>query len=151
MEAEEEQENGLLQFLNEMESQLEKENSKTEKKRKKVNKDENSGKKSKEFFDIETVLNNWLQKVLYVESQLKSSKSLLSQLDESLERMKLDVFLTDIEYDELKYIGKLWEELIRMVHLGTKDNKRRILENLLTLFSLNQISREMFINTCLQL
>ena len=151
MEAVVEEENDLLQFLNQMDSQLEKENSKTEKKRKKGNKKENSEKKSKEVFDIETVLNNWLQKVLYVESQLKSSKILLSQLDESLERMKLDGFLTDIEYDELKYIRKLWEELIRMVHLGTKDNKRRIVENLLTLFSLNQIPREIFINTCLQL
>ena len=88
---------------------------------------------------------------MYVESQLKSSKSLLSQLDESLERMQLDGFLTDMEYDQLKYIGQLWEELITMIHFGTKDNKRRIIEHSLTLYSLNQIPREMFINICLQL
>ena len=107
-----------------------------------------------QFTDVESVLNNWLQQTLYVESKLQKSRDLRKIIDESLEKMRLDGLLTFIEYDQLRSIGNLWYELDEQIIcycMGTETNKRRIIEILLSLYALKQISNDLFLNTVMQL
>ena len=107
-----------------------------------------------QFTDVESVLNNWLQQTLYVESKLQKSHDLRKLIDESLEKLRADGLLSFIEHDQLRSIGNLWYELDEQIIcycIGNEGNKRRIIEILLSLYSLKQISNELFVNTVMQI
>ena len=174
-EAAAENSNDLLLFLNEFEDHEnhDEEKSKTKRtnddddvkgKRKKVKKQvkfkpETVAKKPVEEgqwlgTDVELALNNWLQQISYVELNLKTTKSLQLGVDESLDRMRKDGPLSFQKLDELKSIGNLWRELIELLscyNIGIVANKRRIIELLLRLYTLKQISIDVYLNTVLQL
>ena len=106
------------------------------------------------FGGVEVALNNWLQQMFYVESNFKTSQNLQLRVDESLDRMRLDGLLSYTKLDELNSIGKLWRELIELLscyNIGIVANKRRIIEILLTLYTLKQLSIDIFLDTILQL
>ena len=66
--------------------------------------------------------------------------------------MKIDGLLSSNEFDELTKVGKLWHELIELsycYHTGSGSSKKRIIELLLELYSLKQITKEVFVNTCI--
>ena len=107
-----------------------------------------------QFTDVESVLNNWLQQTLNIQAKLQKSHDLRILIDESIEKLRKDGLLTFIEYDKLRSIGNLWYELDEQIicySLGTEDNKRRIIEILLSLYVLKQISNDLFLNTVMQL
>ena len=155
----------LFKFLDEIEEKETTSEKKTKPKRKrkvtfkpeieeqKVEKEE--GKQITNIWSgVEAVLNNWFQQLLYIESVFKTSKSLQLQINEALERMKIDGLLSSNEFDELTKVGKLWHELIELsycYHTGSGSSKKRIIELLLELYSLKQITKEVFVNTCIQL
>ena len=107
-----------------------------------------------QFTDVESVLNNWLQQTLHIQAKLQKSRDLRILIEESIEKLREDGLLTFIEYDKLRSIGNLWYELDEQIicySLGTEDNKRRIIEILLSLYVLKQISNDLFLNTVMQL
>ena len=107
-----------------------------------------------QFNDVESVLNNWLHQTLYIETKLQKSHDLRKLIDESIEKLRRDGLLTFIEYDQLHSIGNLWYELDEQIicySIGTENNKRRIIEILLSLYALKQISSDLFLNTVMQL
>ena len=102
----------------------------------------------------EIALNNWLLQISYVELNLKTCKSLQLGVDESLDRMRMDGPLSYKKLDELRSISKLWRELIELLscyNIGIVANKRRIIEILLRLYTLKQISTDIYLDTVLQL
>ena len=106
------------------------------------------------FSDVEVALNNWLQQIIYVESNFKTSKSIQLRVDESMDRMRIEELLSFSEFEELKSVGKLWRELIELLscyNIGIVANKRRIIEILLTLYTVKQLSIDIFLDTVLQL
>ena len=107
-----------------------------------------------QFNEVENVLNNWLQQALCVESNLQKSQNLKNVIDESLEKMRMDGLLTYIKYEELKSMGNLWYELDEQIIcycMGTESNKRRIIEILLEMYTLKQVSCDLFLNIIMQL
>jgi len=107
-----------------------------------------------QFTNVESVLNNWLQQTLNIQAKLQKSHDLRILIEESIEKLREDGLLTFIEYDKLRSIGNLWYELDEQIicySLGTEDNKRRIIEILLSLYVLKQISNDLFLNTVMQL
>ena len=153
-----EEKGDLLHFMNDFENELKTEEETTKtleeesekvKRKKKIEKEE-----SLSLRGIEVILDNWLQQVLYVESGFTKSANLLDRINESLDRTRMDGFLSIIEFEELKSIGKLWYELFQLTscyNMGVKESKRRIIEVLVTLYSLKQLNIVVFLDTCTQL
>ena len=91
---------------------------------------------------------------MHIQAKLQKSRDLRILIEESIEKLREDGLLTFIEYDKLRSIGNLWYELDEQIicySLGTEDNKRRIIEILLSLYVLKQISNDLFLNTVMQL
>ena len=103
---------------------------------------------------IEATLNSWLQQIVYIESVFKTSKNAQLQIHDVLDKMRAEDLLSSNEFNELKEIGNLWHELVELIYCyyaGSVSNKKRIIELLLELYSLKQLTKEIFINTMEQL
>ena len=100
---------------------------------------------------VDAELDNWLQRLCDIETRFKTCQRKL-RVDDVLDEMRR--FISPIEFEELKSIGRLWCELVEMImtyNTGTVKNKRRIIEILITLYSLKQLSTEVLINTIILL
>ena len=162
-----------LQFLNDMDKtaleekgekrlhEEEKEEEKSLKKAKRKKKvlkpeSEKEDEEQNEVFTngIEASLNSWLQQIVYIESVFKTSKNAQLQIQEVLGKMQTEELLSSNEFNELKEIGNIWHELVELIYCyyaGSVSNKRRIIYLLLELYSLKQLTKEIFINTMEQL
>ena len=103
---------------------------------------------------IEVTLNSWLQQIVYIESVFKTSKNAQLQIHEVLDKMRAEDLLSSNEFNALKEIGNIWHELVQLIYCyyaGSVSNKRRIIYLLLELYSLKQLTKEIFINTMEQL
>ena len=105
--------------------------------------------------DIATALNNWTQRILDVESRCNNKAATFRQsIEESLRRQQLDGFLNHHDISELRYIADLWTNLLQATScytIGCTFVKRDIITYLLELYSLGQINKSLFIETCLKL
>ena len=118
--------------------------------------DEEQNKNDNEVFTngIEASLNSWLQQIVYIESVFKTSKNAQLQIHEVLDKMRAEDLLSSNEFNALKEIGNIWHELVQLIYCyyaGSISNKKRIIELLLELYSLKQLTKEIFINTIEQL
>ena len=144
--------------LHEEEEKEEEKSLKKAKRKKKVLKptEEKEDEQQNEVFTngIEASLNSWLQQIVYIESVFKTSKNAQLQIQEVLGKMQTEELLSSNEFNELKEIGNIWHELIELIYCyyaGSVNNKRRIIYLLLELYSLKQLTKEIFINTMEQL
>ena len=105
--------------------------------------------------DIDTALNNWTQSILDVESRCNNKAATFRQtIDESSRRQQLDWFLDQNDLCELRHITDLWRSLLQATScytVGFTFVKRDIITYVLELYSLGQINRSLFIETCLNL
>ena len=105
--------------------------------------------------DIATALNNWTQRILDVESRCNNKATSFRQtIEESLRRQQLHGFLNHHDISELRYIADLWTNLLQAAScytVGCTFVKRDIVTYLLELYSLGQINKSLFIETCLKL
>ena len=105
--------------------------------------------------DIDTALNNWTQRILDVESRCNNKAATFRQtIEELLKRQQLDGFLDQNDLCELRHIADLWTSLLQATlcyTVGCAFVKRNIITYLLELYSLGQINRSLFIETCLKL
>lgn len=104
--------------------------------------------------NLSTSFDSWMTKVLDNEAERKKTLNLSAKIKESLSRQLQDGLLSYYEYIDLEYTGRIWIRLLNTVnayHLGSACNKKDILSLLLELLELKQISKELFIESALQL
>ena len=103
---------------------------------------------------IAAALDNWTQRILDAETRNSKSVNFRQRIEESLTRQQQDGFLSDNELAELRYITDLWQHLLHASScytVGCNFLKGDIIALLLDLHSARQISRSVFISTCLKL
>jgi len=97
---------------------------------------------------------NWSQRIVDAESLHVRSTDLRSDIENSIYRLQLDGFLSTHDVGELRYTTDLWVELLNSLSsylMGCVFLKRNIISLLLKLYSVKQISEELFIQTCVNL
>lgn len=104
--------------------------------------------------DITNACESWSSKVLDAESNQSTSATFQQTIEDSLRRQQLDGFLCSQDLSELRYVAQLWTELLNASScyaLGCIFVKRKILTILLELYTLKQITNDLFIDACLKL
>ena len=109
------------------------------------------------WLDISNSLQTWTHRLLDTESRVVSkSNDFLQVISDCLYRQQLDGLLTELEVNELKYIGQLWVNLSHAVSSyytfgRTVVFKERVICVLLELYSMKQIPRQMVTDICMNL
>ena len=106
------------------------------------------------WLDISNIMYRWTQQLLDVEEHNSQANDFHRLLSESLQRQQLDGLLSEWEVEELRYVGGLWSDLSRIVScytLGCTALKRKLISTLLELYTMKQISHQLFIEVCLTL
>lgn len=106
------------------------------------------------WYDVSDVMYEWTQRLLDTEVQVSRTKDFHQLIMESLERQKLDGFLSDREVADLHFIAGLWTDLSQTFScytLGCDVQKRRLISIVLELYTLKQINRKLFLEICLTL
>ena len=102
--------------------------------------------------DLNTTFNAWMSKVL--DNEAGRTSELNSKITESLSRQLEDGLITYYEYVDMQYIGGIWIKLLLLIksyNLGCTSIKKDIVSLLMELFELKQISKNLLIETILQL
>jgi len=97
---------------------------------------------------------NWSRRIVDAESLHARSTDFRSGIENSIYRLQLDGFLSTHDVGELRYTTDLWVELLNSLSsylIGCVFLKRNIISLLLKLYSVKQISEELFIQTCVNL
>ena len=104
--------------------------------------------------NILDALENWAHRILDSESIFNWTATLNQKISDSLHRQLLDGFISDQDVRELEYVCDLWTKLLVSLNCrlsGCEFSNRNVLSYLLELYTLKQISKELFIETALQL
>ena len=104
--------------------------------------------------DISEALESWSQRILDVEVEIKGVTDLREDIANSLKRQTLDGLISESDTFKLEYVADLWINLYKAFQcksVGASFTDRDVLNYLLELFSLGQISKEFFIQVALQL
>ena len=103
---------------------------------------------------IADAANDWSRRLVDAECLHARSTDFRSNVESSLYRQQLDGFLSIRDLGELRYTTDLWVELLNSLSsylVGCVFLKRNIISLLLKLYSVKQISEELFIEPCLKL
>ena len=96
----------------------------------------------------------WLKSIVDAECLQARSRDFRYDVEKSLYRQQLDGFLSTHDVVELRYTNDLWVVLLNTLTSylnGCVFLKRNILSSMLKLYSIKQITEELFIDTCLNL
>ena len=102
--------------------------------------------------DLNTTFNAWMSKVL--DNEAGRTSELNNKITESLSRQLEDGLISYYEYVDMQYIGGIWIKLLLLIksyNLGCTSIKKDIVSLLMELFELKQISKNLLIETILQL
>ena len=102
--------------------------------------------------DLITTFNEWMSKVL--DNEAGKTSDLKKKITESLSRQLEDGLISYHEYVDMQYIGGIWIKLLLLIksyNLGCTSIKKDIASLLVELFELKQISKNLLIETILQL
>ena len=97
---------------------------------------------------------DWSRRLVDAECLHARSTDFRSNVESSLYRQQLDGFLSIHDVSELRYTTDLWVELLNSLSsylVGCVFLKRNVISLLLKLYSVKQISEELFIEICLKL
>ena len=103
---------------------------------------------------IADAANDWSRRIVDAECLHARSTDFRSDVENSLYRQQLDGFLSIRDVSELRYTTDLWVDLLNSLSsylVGCVFLKRNVISLLLKLYSVKQISEELFIETCLKL
>ena len=103
---------------------------------------------------IADAANDWSRRLVDAECLHARSTDFRSNVESSLYRQQLDGFLSIRDVGDLRYTTDLWVELLNSLSsylVGCVFLKRNVISLLLKLYSVKQISEELFIETCLKL
>ena len=102
--------------------------------------------------DLNTTFNAWMSNVL--DNEAGRTSELKKKIAESLSRQLEDGLISYHEYVDMQYIGGIWIKLLLLIksyNLGCTSIKKDIASSLTELFELKQISKNLLIETILQL
>ena len=97
---------------------------------------------------------DWLQQILYLKSNLITSKESKIRVDSILEQLLKDDMLTHSQFQELSSISNLWREmgdLLSCYQVGLIIDKRRLIEILLIMYTVKQLSKDAILDVIIQL
>ena len=103
---------------------------------------------------IADAANDWSHRLVDAECLHARSTDFRSNVEGSLYRQQLDGFLSISDVGDLRYTTDLWVELLNSLSsylVGCVYLKGNVIFLLLKLYSVKQISEELFIETCLKL
>ena len=101
-----------------------------------------------------TALDNWTHRILDAEARHSKTVNFYQRIEESLTRQQQDGLLSVNELAELRYIANLWQHLLDATasySVGCNFLKGAIIGLLLDLYSVRQITRGVFLDSCLKL
>ncbi len=99
-------------------------------------------------------LNSWTEKILDAEERLKKTKDVRQSVLNSLNRQVLDGFISERDSIELEHTYDLWFNLYKSCLCKSADADfadRDVLTYLLELYTLKQITKELYISATLEL
>ena len=121
----------------------------------KENKDEEVDKRQNYIWqNIANAAYNWSYRIVDAERLHAKSTDFRSDMENSIYRLQLDGLLSTHDVSELRYITDQWVELLNSLSsylMGCVFLKKNIISSLLKLYSMKQLSEEIFIDTCLKL
>ena len=104
--------------------------------------------------DLTATFDLWMIKVKNEEAARKKIEDDSVKMKESLDRQLQEGIITYNEYIDLDYINRLWIKVLNTMkryQLGAICNKRDVISLLLELLELKQISKQIFIDTVIEL
>ena len=103
---------------------------------------------------LNNVFQSWYQSVLDIESFEQKTKSITDAINKALYRRQLDGLLSSIECVEVLYINSLWHQLIHHISIYRSTclyRKREIISLLMKLYRYKQLTKDMLIESCIDL
>ena len=105
--------------------------------------------------DITLILNEWLKKIVLVEENQDRVASLQEKVENTLVQIQQDGLTSIYDFEMINYIGKIWIKLMNLlssyvIHMD-KGIKREIINCLLKLYDVDQISVGLFTETIVNL
>ena len=104
--------------------------------------------------DIVDAIDLWTQQLLDAESRLKKTQNIRENVANSLQRQVLDGLISESDSFELEYTTDLWLNLHKSFLckcVGADFSDRDVLHYLVELYTLKQISKELFTQIVLEL
>ena len=98
------------------------------------------------FRQISSALESWLDNLSVLEERQQIVSSLQERINRTLLQIQHDGLVSVYDFEGLRYIGRIWSDLINLFSSTTSTrNKRLIINNLLRLYESGQISMNLFI------
>ena len=98
------------------------------------------------FEKISLALQSWIDNLTDLEERHQRIVSLQERIQRTLWQIQQEGSMSIYEFGTLQYIGMLWTNLIELLTVAMDDStKRNIIEHLLRLYELEQITENMFI------
>ena len=107
--------------------------------------------------DISNALDEWLRSISILEERQRKVNDLQERINRILQQVQQDGLISIYDFGTLTYIGRVWIDLINLVssyNIGTimsKDTKRLIVQHLMQLYNMQQISFKLLIDIIVQL
>ena len=108
---------------------------------------------------MDNIINTVIEHLELLETRLTDSEIRLERaigvdrrIDELLDRQLKDGLISFDDYVKLDHVKQLWMNLALETHVpGCETSKRQIIDNLLDLLTLNELSRELLIDVVVRL
>ena len=100
------------------------------------------------------LLNVFEQRIADSEFKIEKSKEIGQRIEDVLNRQLMDGLISYVDFLNLRHVKELWistSAALSSYNLGCHIHKRKILTNLLDLFILKEISREVYVDFVIQL
>ena len=104
------------------------------------------------FEKISLALQSWIDNLTDLEERHQRIVSLKERIQRTLWQIQQEGTMSIYAFETLQYIGMLWTNLIELLTVTMDDStKRNIIEHLLRLYELEQITENMFIVIIMEL
>ena len=104
------------------------------------------------FEKISLALQSWIDNLTDLEERHQRIVSLQERIQRTLWQIQQEGSVSIYAFETLQYIGMLWTDLLELMTNAIDDStKRNIIENLLRLYELEQITENMFIVIIMEL
>ena len=104
------------------------------------------------FDKISFALQSWIDSLTDLEERHQRITSLQERIQRTLWQIQQEGTMSIYAFETLQYIGMLWTNLVDLMTLAMDDStKRSIIEHLLRLYELEQITENMFIVIIMEL
>lgn len=100
--------------------------------------------------EINTALDTWLDNIIILEERCQIVSNLQERVNRTLLQIQQEGLTSMFDLASLQHIGQIWINLVQQFQVQEED-KRPIINNVLQLYALNQISMELCTEIILKL